>query len=213
MKYPQNYVVMDFETSGFSAVKNQITQIGVVIVNQEMEVILEWGEYSQRYDNRFLDPKALNFTGTKVEDLDTKGIPIQDIYATLVDIGKQFKEGRYAKPILVGHNFCEFDYPFLEDIFRINNDSPFKYFSRVMIDTMEQARRLWGLEEKENYQLGTVCKELGIDLIDGHEALNDARATAEAFIKLTKIFREGTLGGDIAPVFGGREKSRTKFLF
>lgn len=214
MLYPQNYVVYDFETSSFwsedKSKRGQITQIGLVVQNQSFETLLEWSDYSQRYDNRILQKSALDFTGTKPSDLDEKGIPIEDIYATLKDIGKQFKEGRYAKPILVGHNSDEFDSKWLKDIFELFNDDYHKYFSKTSYDTMNDARRIWGLEEVKDYKLATVAARLGIEDVDWHNAIADASVTAQIF----QIFTQMARGGEVdTSKLTKKEKSRNKFLF
>jgi DNA polymerase-3 subunit epsilon len=38
----------------------------------------------------------------------------------------------------------------------------------------------------KSYSLGNICKDLDINLVGHHRALNDAMATAELFIKINK---------------------------
>jgi DNA polymerase-3 subunit epsilon len=55
--------------------------------------------------------------------------------------------------------------------------------------TYHWGRRVIG-QESENHKLGTLCAHLGVALTNAHEALADARATAEVLKKLVSRSRE-----------------------
>ena len=58
-------------------------------------------------------------------------------------------------------------------------------FDHPTMDTMLMARqKLPGLK---NYKLGTIVENLNISLENAHRAIDDATATAKAFIKLMKV--------------------------
>lgn len=53
------------------------------------------------------------------------------------------------------------------------------------IDTLKLSREL--LTECENHRLNTVCEKLDVDLKHHHNALEDARAAAQCFVKLMEL--------------------------
>ena len=79
---------------------------------------------------------------------------------------------------MVGYNNISFDSQFLVNAARkIGLD-----FNNTQIDAFVLAKqKLPGLR---NYKLSTVAKELNVNLIDAHRALNDVLATAEVFLQL-----------------------------
>ena len=62
-------------------------------------------------------------------------------------------------------------------------------FNHPILDTLVLARAT--MSNMKRFNLGTLCKNLGVSLVGAHRAVNDAEATAEVFIKLIeKIKRE-----------------------
>lgn len=143
-----------------------------------------------------VEAQALQANGIKMKDVEEKGIDIKQLYKDLVKIFKENKKS-YQKPVLVGHNIGSFDNAFIEYIFDIceskrgNRDqsSLYNYVDNCFEDTILIARKKWGLEEVENYQLGSVAAKLGIESTDYHRAMNDTEVTKEIFIKFTQDLR------------------------
>ena len=216
MLYPVHYAVMDFETSGFTAKNNQAVSVAVVVLNQALETVKTFSTFINYYDGKKIESQALAFNGITIEQIES-GMDVTELYNILKAMFKDLKCGRYAKPVLVGHNFCSFDLPFLEYIFSRHTitkdgvqipDDVHNYVSDYIIDTMERSRELWGLEEVEDHKLPTACKRVGIDLFDAHDALNDTVATA----KLLAFFISKGRGG--ATVETAKEvKERVSFKY
>jgi len=216
MLHPCHYIVMDFETSGWTAKNNQAVSIAVVVLNQALEEVEVFSTYINYYDGKKIESSALAFNGVTIEQIES-GMDVLELYKLLKEIFKKYKCGRYAKPIMVGHNFIDFDLQFLEYIFsRVTitkdgvqiPDSVHTYISSYIIDTMERSRELWGLEEVEDHKLPTTCKRAGIELFDAHNALNDTKANAELLKYFIRRGRGGSAGETIVKV-----KERVSFKY
>lgn len=206
--YDVCFIVMDLETTGFTADQNQIAQIAFVVLNEKLETLDQAVSFIQKYDNKVLLPSTMKFTGI-TEDEMAKGMSADELYTELVKLFKESKRGRYRKPVLVGHNFPEFDMPFLEYIFRRKNDNIYNYVERFVEDTMFLARKRWGVIPMENYKLETCCSKAGIKLLDGHEALADTQATAELF----KYFILTERGSSEGMIMNTAKSGRSNFEF
>ena len=111
----------------------------------------------------------------------------------LVKFLKSLKVGS-AKPILVGHNIDSFDIPLLDDFLSFFGEDLSKYVcTDFTIDTLWWSRVMF--EESENYKLGTCCKNVGIEVINAHRALNDTIANRELIKKMISNMRG--FGGSI----------------
>ena len=160
-----SFVVFDIETTGFSPVRNNITEIGAVKVKD--------GQIIDRFST-FVNPKEpipyrivklTNITDDMVKDAP----PIEEVLPKFA----QFVNGS----ILVAHN-ARFDTSFIfEFASRLG-----LVFDDTFVDTLELARDL--LPHLPKYKLDVVCNDLGVSLEGHHRAVNDAEATAECFIKL-----------------------------
>lgn len=166
--YPTDYsvedsfVVFDIETTGFSPVKNHITEIGAVKVKA--------GQIVDRFST-FVNPtepvpyRITVLTG--ITDDMVKDAPVID------EVLPQFLEF-IGDSIPVAHN-AGFDTSFIrENARRLNLP-----FSETYVDTLELSREL--LPHLAKYKLDIVCKDLGVSLEGHHRAVNDAEATAECF--------------------------------
>ena len=160
-----SFVVFDIETTGFSPVRNNITEIGAVKVKD--------GQIIDRFST-FVNPKEpipyrivklTNITDEMVKDAP----PIEKVLPEFAE----FVNGS----ILVAHN-ARFDTSFIfEFASRLG-----LVFDDTYVDTLELARDL--LPHLPKYKLDVVCNDLGVSLEGHHRAVNDAEATAECFIKL-----------------------------
>lgn len=162
-----NWVVLDFETTGFNPTTDEIIEIGAVkICNGELvdsfSVLINPG--------REVSQEITEFTGITNEMLE--GQPtIQDMIVPLLKfIG--------VDSILVAHN-AMFDLRFLQTALRKCGYNPAKI---PILDTMNLSRAL--LPDLKNHKLNTLAKKLDVELVDHHRAVNDAEATAKILLKL-----------------------------
>lgn len=163
-----SFVVFDIETTGFSPVRNNITEIGAVKVRN--------GQIVDRF-SAFVNPgepipynivKLTNITDDMVKDA-----------PHIEEVMPQFKEF-VGDSVLVAHN-ARFDTSFIFEFASRQNI----VFDDTFVDTLELSRDL--LPHLPRYKLDVVCADLGVSLEGHHRAVNDAEATAECFIRLMNM--------------------------
>lgn len=158
------FAVLDFETTGLSADKDHIIQIGLAHVD-------EAGAIGSVYRS-FVKPEGTipdeikRLTGIKDEDV--AGAPyLEDMLRELVP--------QLHDVILVGHS-VEFDYKFLQAALDRSGYLP---FTGRLLDTLELSRILFPTQS--SYALSHLTHALGIGHDRPHQADSDALATAELF--------------------------------
>lgn len=162
------FVVFDIETTGLSHLKNNITEIGAVrvesgkIVDVFNELVNPEQEISQ---------EITEITGITNEMVADKPL-ISEIMPKFLEFSKN--------AVFVAHN-AEFDISFIKtNCKRFNLE-----FNPTFIDTMGFARAI--LPHLKNHKLNTLCKELGVNLLNHHRASFDAKACAGILLELIKI--------------------------
>ena len=153
------YVVFDVETTGLSAVYNNLIQIAASKMYK--------GNIIEEFDE-FIDPghPLSEFTTqlTGITDDHVRGAkPLKQVLEEF----QKFCEGS----ILVAHN-ASFDVGFMNINYQRNNLSE---ISQPVIDTLEFARNLY--PEYKRHGLGPLTKRFGVALDHHHMANYDAEAT------------------------------------
>ena len=164
----KTYVVFDIETTGFSAEKDKITEIGAAkIVNGK--IVETFGELINPQIN--IPRHITEITGISNEMVKGKE-PITGVLPKFL----AFCKGS----TLVAHN-AKFDVSFVKQN-AFNQGFEFNY---EIVDTLSLAREL--LPQLENHKLQTVANELQVDLLNAHRATDDATATAKIFLKFVEM--------------------------
>ncbi len=165
------YVVFDLETTGFSSVKDKIIEIGAVKV--------ENGEITDKYST-FVNPKIpIPFRITQLTSItDEMVMNAPDIEVIL----PQFLEF-VGDAVLVAHN-ASFDVSFIEENCRNQGVEP----DFTSVDTVGLARVL--LPTLSKFKLNVVAKALNISQEHHHRAVDDARVTAEIYVKFIQMLEE-----------------------
>ena len=159
----KTFVVLDIETTGFSAANHRITEIGAVKI--EDGVITE--EFHQLINPGVPVPwRITEITGITSEMLENQ--PAID------EVLPQFFNFCTGCSI-VAHN-AGFDMSFIKHNAREHGLE----CNYEVIDTLRLARRLF--PKLINHKLNTVANHLDIELLNHHRAMGDARATAMIFI-------------------------------
>ena len=156
------YCVLDLETTGFSAVNEKITEIGVMKY-KDGEVIDEF--------SCFVNPEkhiparvteVTNITDEMVADAET----IDKVFPKLLDF--------LGDSVIVAHN-AGFDVGFLKQ-----NAKNLGYeFDYTYLDTLSLAKDLF--PEYKKYKLGKIAENLGIKVEVAHRALDDVDTTVKIF--------------------------------
>lgn len=165
------YVVFDIETTGFSAIKDKIIEIGAVKVKDGKQV----DTFSTFVNPGIPIPYQIEqLTGINDEMV----IHAPDI-KTILPQFLAFVEDA----VLVAHN-ASFDVGFIEQNCRYQDIMP----QFTSVDTVALARVL--LPTLSKYKLNVVAKALHISLENHHRAIDDATATAEIFVKFIMMLKE-----------------------
>ena len=170
----QEFVVFDLETTGLSRFADKITEIGAVRVKN--------GEITEEF-NEFVNPeqlipeKVIELTGITNEMVMDKP-KIDEILPKFLDFA--------GDAILVGQN-SDFDIGFVRENARNLNLN----FNPIYMDTLPMARALF--DDMGRFSLDKIAKKLNIPAFNHHRASDDARATAQIFIKMYKMIMEQDL--------------------
>lgn len=156
------YCVLDLETTGFSAVTEKITEVGIMKV-KDGEVV---GEFScfvnpeKHIPQRVTD--VTNITDDMVKDAET----IDKVFPKILDFIKD--------SVLVAHN-APFDIGFLKQNAKVLGHE----FDYTYIDTLSLAKDLF--PDYKKYKLGKIAENLGIKVEVAHRALDDVDTTVKVF--------------------------------
>jgi DNA polymerase III subunit epsilon len=163
------FAVIDVETTGFYPRRDRILEIAIVQLSSSGSVLDEYVTLIN--PDRDIGDTSLH--GISARDL-LKAPAFADVAG---DISKQL-EGA----ILVGHNI-NFDRSFLiAEYARIGCVLP----EMATLCTLELTSRFVPLR---SHRLANCCAHFGISLTSSHEALSDARATAQLFNRCLDIIR------------------------
>ena len=169
--FADSFVVFDLETTGFSAAKNKIIEIGAVkVVN---------GSITERFST-FVNPKVpIPYEIEKLTHITDDMV----LDAPMIhEILPQFMEF-CRNAVMVAHN-ADFDMSFI----RHNCDLLGLECEKTVLDTVALARVL--LPSLNRFKLNTIAKALNISLENHHRAVDDAACTAEIFTKFVEMLRE-----------------------
>ena len=165
------YVVFDLETTGFSSVKDKIIEIGAVKV--------ENGEITDKYST-FVNPKIpIPFRITQLTSITDEMVMDSPEIETILPEFLEF----VGDAVLVAHN-ASFDVSFIEENCRKQGIEP----DFTSVDTVGLARVL--LPTLSKFKLNVVAKALNISQEHHHRAVDDARVTAEIYVKFIQMLEE-----------------------
>ncbi|MBQ9737653.1 MAG: PolC-type DNA polymerase III, partial [Clostridia bacterium] len=167
----QTYIVFDIETTGLSPQKEAITEIGAVKL-MDGEVVDTFSKLVN--PNQSIPQKITEITGI-TDDMVKDAPSIEQILPLFLEF--------CGKNPVVAHN-ASFDVSFIKaaaERLEITFDNP-------VIDTVGLSKELFPNENKHN--LEAVCRRMEVSLTNHHRALDDAQATAEAFVKMRRIKEE-----------------------
>ncbi len=163
MNWPNNYVVIDIETTGIEYDKFEIIEIGIIKVKD--------GKIVNRF-NKLVKPKndPSDFI-TKLTGITSKMLVNEKSIKSVVNKVKSF----VGNSLVMGYNLNNFDLPFLA-----HNGIEFK--ANQKIDVLEVSRDYLDLS---NYKQKTVAKHL-LNVKQSHRAIADCELTHSIYQKIRK---------------------------
>jgi len=184
------YCILDLETTGFSAVTEKITEIGIMKL-QDGKVIDKF--------SCFVNPEkpiparvveVTNITDDMVKDAET----IEKVFPKMLD----FIDGS----VLVAHN-AGFDVGFLKHNAKVLGCG----FDFTYLDTLSLAQEIF--PDFKTYKLGRIAKNLGIKVETAHRALDDVDTTVKIFMRmLEKLKERGAKTLNDIDIYGSNEEAK-----
>ena len=172
--------VLDIETGGFSTTKNGVCEIGLVLIDENYNLIDKFHTlikpYKREDSEELVSYKedAMSINGLTVERLIQQGLPVQE---AMLELAKFFVH--HDINTIIGHNSNAFDVPRVE--YLLNRFCSFSISHVRNVDTLLIAKAKLNLP---SYNLQSLCEYFGIDNKIAHSALSDAEATLEVYKKL-----------------------------
>ena len=168
-------ISLDLETGGLSPLKNSILSIGAIDIDTGEEFYVE----CRNQIGRTLDEFALKVNGfTEEQANDPNKVLPHYAYEMLVD----WVESKGLGKLLVGENLPSFDVPFLKDAQKNSNKS--WIFGHRFLDLHSLSYAKFGRSVK----MDETMRLLGLpEEVKPHNALNGARATRDAVVKLLNL--------------------------
>ncbi len=166
-----SFVVFDIETTGLSPVRDEVIEISAARVENGGIT----GDFSELVNPKCPIPERI----TELTGITDEMVEDADYISGVLPRFLSFCEGA----VLVAHN-ASFDTSFIKEKGRLLGfDTGSSY-----VDTVGLSRLL--LPKLSRFKLDTVAKHLGVTLENHHRASDDARATAEIFVKLLDMLKK-----------------------
>ena len=181
---------IDCETTGTNAFKNDVIQIaGYIFIDGKKKEEFNFKCQPFLYEN--IDEKALEITGLTVREIKYFEKP-EVVYEKVLKIFDKYidKYNKKDKFILCGYN-VDFDKDFLNSFFKKNGNN---YFFSYVGSVKDPFKVLIYLKSIGHYQGGSlklseICKYLGIEILNAHDAMEDIRATKYLIEKIDKLLK------------------------
>lgn len=184
------YCVLDLETTGFSAVTEKITEIGIMKV-KDGKVIDSFSTFvnpEKPIPARVVE--VTNITDDMVKDAET----IDKVFPKMLE----FIKGS----VLVAHN-AAFDINFLKHNAKVLGFE----FDFTYVDTLSLAQEVF--PDFKTYKLGRIAKNLGIKVEVAHRALDDVDTTVKVFnVMLQKLKERGAKTLEDIDRYGSDEEAK-----
>jgi len=225
-----NIICFDLETSGLDKVnglhsqKCAVTEFGAIAINAiTLQEIIRYDNLVKPYDSSHVyEKEAADLTGINREMCLKDGIPLKQLVEDICSLCNEANiyDSKVARPILVAHNGA-FDKQFLQDIFKRANVDMSKYvkgdkdhfgnFQPEILDTIAFAKMIWGdvTDNTTKFNLEACCLRAGIQMSDGHRAMNDVVPLTE-FVRYC-ILKLRSSAGSIEVKDGQVSSHRVKF--
>ena len=163
------FVVIDVETSGLSARRDRILQVAAVELDSTGAVVNEWSS--------FVRPRFGRVGPTHVHGLTAASLRSAPAFRVVApELARQL-EGA----VVVGHNI-DFDWAFVR---RSLKRSRVPLAPTPRLCTLDLSRSL-DPDRLMRHKLADICSRLDVPLDNAHDALADARATAEVLHHLLR---------------------------
>lgn len=174
MYIPNEFIVLDLETTGSQPIKDEIIEIGAVkVINGNIV-----STFNKLIKPRKEIPEYISKLTGISNDMVANAPYIEEVLPGFLNF--------CDNDVIVGHNVTLFDYRMLK---AKANEQGYG-FEKYGIDTLLIARKF--LKHLPSRKLGDLCHYYEIDLTNAHRAYDDARATHELLRHLIINFYENS---------------------
>lgn len=200
-EFPENYSILDLETTGLDPKYDEIIEIGIIKVrnNQIVDTYQTLVQPSRKYfddeDNEiYVDEFIEELTGISNEMLEAAP-KIEEVIENSINF--------ISEDIIVGHN-VNFDINFLYDAIKKYNNTD---LSNDFLDLMKMARR--AIKEINHHRLKDIAAFFEYDY-EPHRALEDCKATYDLLNHLMDYIEENQLNVSDAAIKSHSKLDLTK---
>jgi DNA polymerase-3 subunit epsilon len=185
LETPENYTVIDLETTGLDPRMDEIIEIGALKVRgsnivDKFETLVKpdekftYDEINYFYVDGFIT-ELTGITNKMLESAPALGEVLPEFIKFIQD------------DILLGHN-VNFDINFLYDNILKKTGQKLK---NNYVDMMRLSRKVY--PKFENHKLVTIAQNLGVNIGNNHRALQDCKITNECFLIISKYIFENNI--------------------
>jgi DNA polymerase-3 subunit epsilon len=163
-----SFTVVDVETTGLSANRNRIIEIGLVRI-ENLKIKKRFHSFINPQTN--IPPFIISLTGISNEDVEDA--------PTFSQVSEKIAEF-IDNSVLTAHNFA-FDWSFLNTEFIISGK---EFYNDHSCCTLKLARKMY--PDLKSKSLSSVSNFLNLKNINAHRAMDDAEITAKVLLKMIK---------------------------
>jgi DNA polymerase III subunit epsilon len=170
---PDEFVVFDLETTGFSPATDEIIEIGAIRVARNAESHLTFQSLVK--PSRGVSAEITGLTGITQEMLNAQGRPISEALPLFLEFAGDCP--------LVAYN-ATFDMRFVREAARRCGLS----FPNPYTCALQRSRKAW--PELHSYKLVDLAKLHNLETNDSHRALGDCERTVHIFVQAVELVDE-----------------------
>ena len=171
ISFPDNFVVLDLETTGLDSLFDEIIEIAMLKVKN--------GKVVDSFESLIKPSSQID---SFIEDLTGITNEMLSNAPSLTDVLPKAKDF-IGKNIILGHN-VNFDINFLYDAFEDILDEPLR---NDFVDTLRLARK--ALPELKHHRLNDIAQALNVVPTGAHRALADCQTTFDCFFAIKNQFK------------------------
>lgn len=182
----QRRLVVDVETGGLDPAIHSILEVGFAVIDGD-QVVDRFYVYVNE-PNITLTAGAMEANQIEMLQIWREGYAPQQAVEAILKFMRKW--GFYDKVVLVGAN-VKFDVGFLQRLWRLGGRNYDSTFSHRTIDVQSIGAALndAGRLVLPSISLSSLCSILGVQNREAHEAMADAVATAEVYLKQLEMLR------------------------
>lgn len=182
----RNFILVDTETTGFDEKKNQILEVGILVI-KDLRVIDEF-EVKIKHREYTMSAKAMEANKINIIEHEKEAVFEKEAVENILEFLNKHKGENDEGYIVIGQN-VQFDIKFLEEMFlrtyKIKEYRPVVSYRSLDIMQLAMIKNIEGKISLEKQDLDSILNELEIEIPENrHRALTDCYLEFEAMVTL-----------------------------